>query len=733
VVDGFTVVDRLGQGGMGAVYLVEQASTGGRFALKTLAYPDPELVLRFQREAEAQARVDGHPNVARIHSAASVNGQAYYVMDLAAGGDLQARLREGPLPPRRAATIVRDLARGLAHVHAHGILHRDLKPQNVLFDEHDTPKLVDFGLAKLLDARSLTQTGDILGTPAYMPPEQADGRREAIGPPSDVYGLGGILYACLTGEPPFQAQSNMALLRLVLDQSPLPPSSYRPVPRPLETIVLKCLAKRPVDRYPSASALAEALDAWLAGEAESPRRGLKSTLALAVVGILLGAAIMAGPPASSDRPPPAPSPPPASVASTTAPSPSPSPSATPTPTPTPPALPALSDAERFAALLDAIGLPAADPPSHLPASYRESWELSLKWPDIGHATAIQLKRESDALRAAGDVEAAEGLLLTARQILVQAAHAGLGRAWVELGKTYPGPNQPDFDPFPIFECYRAGLELGCAAAAERLGGLFAHQAWSDPLAYEVAAAYYRRGLELPEDELGSRARCAESLADMVFRAGGPPFSPVSAAEGIRLLDDLLLSTTTARPLAHLLLAKLLRLVDEPYRAGQVRVHLERAALAPGVLGDRAVAELARLLREGWGRVAADPPAAAALLAERVADIERSPRTSYDWAPPLRLKYELACSLTEWTEPGVPKDVHRAAALWGQLKDEGHERGWLYLASLRQLSDLREAEDEALRQQAAEAHALLRAEADDASRSEHFRGTARWFLRELERD
>lgn len=158
---------------MGAVFLGKQAATGAAHAVKVLAPGDPDAQLRFRREGEALARVDGHPNVLRVHAAGVDQGHAWIAMELAEGGSLAGRLRPGPLPPLEAAAIVRALALGLAHVHAHGVLHRDLKLDDALFDASGTPKLADFGLAHLDGAQRLTRTGAVLGTPVYLAPEDA--------------------------------------------------------------------------------------------------------------------------------------------------------------------------------------------------------------------------------------------------------------------------------------------------------------------------------------------------------------------------------------------------------------------------------------------------------------------------------------------------------------------------------------------------------------------------------
>ncbi|RMG14625.1 MAG: serine/threonine protein kinase [Planctomycetota bacterium] len=263
---------RLGGGGMGDVFLVQDVSTRGLYALKTFSASglDVELLLRFRREAEAQAAVDSHRNVLRVHRWEDFAGGGALVMEFAAGGDLASRLKRSPLSPQEAARVVRDLARGLAHVHSCGILHRDLKPENVLFDELGTPKLGDFGLAKIQAARSLTTTGELLGTPAFMAPEQASGG--AVDERTDVYGLGAVLYACLTGVPPFPSGTVYATLRRVLEEEPPPPSKHQAgIPPSLDEICLRCLAKAPEDRFPSAQALAEALEEWIAAPASSQR------------------------------------------------------------------------------------------------------------------------------------------------------------------------------------------------------------------------------------------------------------------------------------------------------------------------------------------------------------------------------------------------------------------------------------------------------------------------------
>jgi tetratricopeptide (TPR) repeat protein len=284
---------RLGEGGMGVVWLGAHEATGVQVAVKTLpATSDAEFRDRFVREGEAQARVDEHPNVVRVHSAGNQDGVLYLVLDYAPGGDLADRLASrGALPPREAAEIARDLARGLAHVHSAGVLHRDLKPQNVLFGEDGRPRLVDFGLARLEGRTALTESGVMLGTPAYMAPEQATGERDAIGPLTDVYGLGALLYTVLTGHPPFAGATLIGILDQVLTRAPDPPG----VDPALDSICLRCLEKDPADRFASASELAEALEAWLAGGAVASRPRRKIGLAgLGLFGLLAAAGLLGG-------------------------------------------------------------------------------------------------------------------------------------------------------------------------------------------------------------------------------------------------------------------------------------------------------------------------------------------------------------------------------------------------------------------------------------------------------
>jgi serine/threonine-protein kinase len=272
----YDLVEELGHGGMGVVYRARQVSLNRPVALKVLrsAVAVPADLARFRAEAVAVARLP-HPNIVQIYDLGESKGQPYFSMELLEGGSLARRLRGHPLPPRQAAQLVEVLARAMDVAHRHGIVHRDLKPSNILLaGTPDTPlaqcvpKITDFGLVKRLDMPAgLTTRGAVMGTPAYMAPEQAAGRNRDVGPVSDVYGLGAILYECLTGRPPFKAPTLMETLEQVRFHEPIPPSRLRPrVPHDLETICLHCLHKEMRQRYGSALELADDLKRYLGGD-----------------------------------------------------------------------------------------------------------------------------------------------------------------------------------------------------------------------------------------------------------------------------------------------------------------------------------------------------------------------------------------------------------------------------------------------------------------------------------
>jgi tRNA A-37 threonylcarbamoyl transferase component Bud32 len=266
----YELLEEIARGGMGVVWKARQSTLNRDVALKLIragALASRDEVARFLREAEAAANLQ-HPNIVAIHEVGEHDGQHYFSMDLVNGRDLAALLADGPLAPQRAARYVKIIAEAIHFAHQRGTLHRDLKPQNVLIDAADQPRITDFGLAKIMkDDSQLTQSGVVMGSPSYMPPEQAAGRTGDIGPASDVYSLGAILYELLTGRPPFRGATAMATLRDVMESEPASPRRLKAdIPPDLETICLKCLEKSPAARYSTARALAEELDRFLKGE-----------------------------------------------------------------------------------------------------------------------------------------------------------------------------------------------------------------------------------------------------------------------------------------------------------------------------------------------------------------------------------------------------------------------------------------------------------------------------------
>jgi WD40 repeat protein/predicted Ser/Thr protein kinase len=266
---GYELLGELGKGGMGVVYKARQTALNRLVAVKMVLAEgllNPDNRARFQIEAEVIARLH-HPNIVQIHEVGEAGGKPYLVLELIEGGNLHGRLRDRPLHPDEAARLVEQVADGTQHAHERGVIHRDLKPHNVLMGSDGVPRITDFGMAKKVDGGELTQSGQMMGTPCYMPPEQAAGRSKEIGPTADVYSLGAILYECLTGRPPFQGPSWLDVVTQVLRDEPVPPRRLQPtVPRDLETICLKCLEKSPGRRYPSAAALADDLRRFREGK-----------------------------------------------------------------------------------------------------------------------------------------------------------------------------------------------------------------------------------------------------------------------------------------------------------------------------------------------------------------------------------------------------------------------------------------------------------------------------------
>ena len=265
----YELLEEIARGGMGVVYKARQISLGRTVAVKMILAGNLATKAdhdRFHQEAEAAALLD-HPNILPVFEVGEQEGQHYFSMGYVDGQSLAARLAEGPLPPREAAELVATVAEAVDYAHRQGVVHRDIKPSNILLDKKGRPRVTDFGLAKRLQGGSeLTTTGQILGTPSYMAPEQAAGQAGAAGPAADVYSLGALLYTALSGRPPFQAATPLETMHQVLEREPVVLRKLNAaVPRDLETIVLKCLEKLAPRRYATAQALADDLRRFLAG------------------------------------------------------------------------------------------------------------------------------------------------------------------------------------------------------------------------------------------------------------------------------------------------------------------------------------------------------------------------------------------------------------------------------------------------------------------------------------
>jgi tetratricopeptide (TPR) repeat protein len=298
---------------MGVVYKARQTSLNRLVALKVVlagSHAGPDALARFLREAETVARLK-HPHVVQVYDYGSHDGTPFFSLEFLEGGSLARRLHGEPQPPVPAAQMVHTLARAVQAAHEAGVVHRDLKPANVLLAADGTLKVTDFGLAKRGDAGN-TATGEVLGTPSYMAPEQAGGKNREVGPAADVYALGAILYELLTGRPPFKGASPWDTLQLVVGADPVPVRQLQPkVPRDLETVCLTCLRKEPAKRYASAALLADDLQRFLGGEPVRARpvgvleRGwrwcrrnpvvaaLAATLSLVVMGSIIALAALA--------------------------------------------------------------------------------------------------------------------------------------------------------------------------------------------------------------------------------------------------------------------------------------------------------------------------------------------------------------------------------------------------------------------------------------------------------
>ncbi len=317
IVPGYEILRELGRGGMGVVYKARQVSLQRVVALKMVlsgAHARERDLDRFRGEAQAVANLH-HPNIVEIYEFGEHQGLPYYSLEYVEGGSLSRKIRGRPFPPLEAARIAEELARAIQYCHQRGVIHRDLKPSNILLQKKSEmqnpkseirnpkfeavggdstpdfeirisdfdPKISDFGLAKLLESDpGLTKSGMVMGTPSYMAPEQTQGRMRDVGTHTDIYALGTILYEMLTGRPPFRAESVLETMEMVGSYEPVPPSRiYSKVPRDLETICLKAMAKAPERRYRSALALAQDLERFQGGGVDRgpPRRNFFPALA----------------------------------------------------------------------------------------------------------------------------------------------------------------------------------------------------------------------------------------------------------------------------------------------------------------------------------------------------------------------------------------------------------------------------------------------------------------------
>jgi serine/threonine protein kinase len=272
----YELLEEIGRGGQGVVYRARQKSLNRTVALKVIGlghWATEAHLKRFRREAEAAASLD-HSGIVAIYEVGERDGSCYFSMKLVEGGQLDALVKREPMPIRQAVELMAKVARTVHYAHEHGILHRDIKPGNILLDQKGEPHLTDFDLARLIETEStVTRTLEVLGTPSYMAPEQAVGNNDAVNSATDVYGLGAVLYQLLTGHPPFAGGTTYETIKLLLDTEPRQPRLWNPkIDRDLSTICLKSLEKNPARRYSSALALAEDLERWLKHEPILARR-----------------------------------------------------------------------------------------------------------------------------------------------------------------------------------------------------------------------------------------------------------------------------------------------------------------------------------------------------------------------------------------------------------------------------------------------------------------------------
>ncbi len=270
----YEILEKLGAGGMGVVYKARQKKLNRIVALKMIRsgeLANSSDVQRFEAEAKAAAKLS-HPGIVSVHEVGIHDGHHFYTMDYVEGGNLSQLHRDEPVAAKHAVKLVRQLAESMHYAHSKGIIHRDLKPANILLNANGEPRITDFGLAKRIrdedesQSPTMTESGQILGTAGYMSPEQASGKSRLVGPSSDIYSLGAVLYALLTSRAPFVGETPSHTIMQVLQSEPISPRKLNPsVPRDLETICLKCLEKEPHKRYGTAKLFADDLSRFLEG------------------------------------------------------------------------------------------------------------------------------------------------------------------------------------------------------------------------------------------------------------------------------------------------------------------------------------------------------------------------------------------------------------------------------------------------------------------------------------
>jgi eukaryotic-like serine/threonine-protein kinase len=263
----YELLEEVGRGGQGVVFRARQKSLNRTVALKVISlgqWASKAHLTRFRREAEAAASLD-HPGIVPIYEVGERDGSCYFSMKFVEGGQLDEVTKRSPMSIRQVVELTAKVARTVHYAHEHGILHRDIKPGNILLDKKGESHLTDFGLARLIESEStVTRTMEVMGTPSYMAPEQAVGNNAAVSSATDIYGLGAVLYQLLTRHPPFAGGTSYETIKLLLDTEPRQPRLWNPkIDRDLSTICLKCLEKDPQRRYSSALALTEDLERWL--------------------------------------------------------------------------------------------------------------------------------------------------------------------------------------------------------------------------------------------------------------------------------------------------------------------------------------------------------------------------------------------------------------------------------------------------------------------------------------